>query len=532
MENLECIKNGPNLSADDIIVVACVRNESLRLPDFLAHHRKLGVSCFFIIDNCSDDGTTEFLSAQGDVQLYHTTEAYSESGCGIDWLNAVLSEVAIGHWTLVLDADELFVFPGYETTPLAEFLDWVAKNGADAVAAPMLDMYPQDSIGRIGYQPGVSLLKTCPWFDGTGYSYHRIAPDLEVINRGGPRKRLFWDGYDRDYPSPVLSKIPLIKWQKRFALTASTHQLNGAKLAEATGLLFHFKFLQDFKKNAEAETQRAEHYMGARQYVAYSGVLSESAGLTAFNETSIRFRDTRQLVDLNLMSVPANYPFLASVNSGASGGETQEDTIIQGTWRDFFVVDQSAHDLGGNLRHGDSKTITPALWQALIDRFAPRTMLDVGAGEAHAAAFFARRGIIAHGFDGLRRNIERAVHPIALHDLKAGPYTYPCDLVFCAEVVEHIAEEYLDHLMVTLTNAPVVVMTHAVPGQKGHHHVNLQPSEYWVEKFSMYGYRPTIEIDGLRDIARREDAGSFFAQSGLVFLKAEQNDGFFGHSKT
>ncbi|MEO0342340.1 MAG: glycosyltransferase family 2 protein [Pseudomonadota bacterium] len=524
MENLECIKDGPNISSNAIILVACVRNETLRLPDFLAHHRKLGVSCFFIIDNGSNDGTTEFLRAQDDVQLYYTTEPYSQSGCGIDWLNAVIAEVAIGHWTLVLDADELFVFPGYENTTLAEFLDWAARDGADAIAAPMLDMYPQGAIGGIGYQPGASLLETCPWFDSTGYSYHQINPDLEVIHRGGPRKRLFWDGYDRDYPSPVLFKIPLIKWQQSFALTASTHELKCAKLAEATGLLLHFKFLQDFKENAEAETQRAEHFMGARQYVAYNAILTENTCLTAFNENSKRFTDTRQLAELNLMSVPANYPFLRAVNSCTSGRETQEGVTIQGTWKDFFVVDQSAQDLGGNLRHGDGKTVTPALWQALIDRFAPHSMLDVGAGEAHAAAFFARRGVIAHGFDGLHKNIERAVHPIALHDLKSGPYTYPCDLVYCAEVVEHIAEQYLDHLMVTLTNAPVVVMTHALPGQRGHHHVNLQPPEYWVEKFSTYGYRPTIEIDFLRGIAHNERADSFFAQSGLVFLKAEQNE--------
>lgn len=521
MENLECIKDGPNISSDAIILLACVRNESLRLPGFLAHHRKLGVSAFFMIDNGSDDGTAELLSAQDDVQLYHTTEPYSESSCGIDWLNAVLAEIAIGHWTLVLDADELFVFPGFENTSLAEFVSWVARSGANAVAAPMLDMYPQGSIGGIGYQPGGSLLESCPWFDSTGYSTHRIAPNLEVIHRGGPRKRLFWDGYGRDYPSPVLSKIPLMKWQSDFALTASTHQLEGAKLAEATGLLLHFKFLQDFKDSAESETQRAEHFMGARQYTAYSGVLQENAELTAFCDRSVRFKDSRQLAILNLMSVPADYPFWPKADPSPPDTENREGTIIQGTWKDFFVVDEGARDLGGNLRHGDGKTITPALWKALIDRFAPRTMLDVGAGEAHAAAFFARRGIIAHGFDGLRRNIERAVHPIALHDLKSGPYIYPCDLVFCAEVVEHIAEEYLDHLMVTMTNAPVVVMTHALPGQKGHHHVNLQPPEYWVEKFGKYGYRPTIEIDVLRDIARRERADSFFAQSGLVFLKAE-----------
>lgn len=198
----------------------------------------------------------------------------------------------------------------------------------------------------------------------------------------------------------------------------------------------------------------------------------------------------------------------------ATGGD------MQGHWKDFLIRDETAGDLGGNLRHGDGQTVTPALWQALIDRYAPRVLLDAGAGEGHAAAFFARRGVHAHGFDGLPGNVARAVHPLALHDLKAGPYVYPCDLVLCVEVVEHVHPDHLEALLATLTNAPVIVMTHALPGQRGHHHVNLQPPDYWVGLLDARGYRPAIDIPHLRAIARAEREDSFFAQTGLVFLKS------------
>lgn len=191
---------------------------------------------------------------------------------------------------------------------------------------------------------------------------------------------------------------------------------------------------------------------------------------------------------------------------------------MQGHWKDFLIRDETARDLGGNLRHGDGQTITPALWRALIDRYAPRSMLDLGAGEGHAAAFFARHGVHAHGFDGLQGNVDRAVHPIALHDLKAGAYIYPCDMVHCVEVVEHVHPDYLDNLLITLTNAPVIVMTHALPGQRGHNHVNLQTAEYWVEELDARGYRPAIDIPHLRAIARAERSDSYFAETGLVLL--------------
>ena len=33
------------------------------LPHFLAHYRGLGVGCFVMVDNLSDDGTREYLLA-------------------------------------------------------------------------------------------------------------------------------------------------------------------------------------------------------------------------------------------------------------------------------------------------------------------------------------------------------------------------------------------------------------------------------------------------------------------------------------
>lgn len=192
---------------------------------------------------------------------------------------------------------------------------------------------------------------------------------------------------------------------------------------------------------------------------------------------------------------------------------------MHGYWKDFCVVDKDKPDLGGNLLHGDNQATTPALWQYLIDRFAPRSVLDVGAGQGVALSYFHRAGVVAHGFDGLIQNVENARHPIALHDLKAGPYRFPCDLVYCVEVVEHVEEAYIDNLLGTFRNAPVVAITHAIPGQLGHHHVNTQPQEYWVEKMNGIGYSLSMDNEKFCAIAERENPDSYFAKTGLVFLR-------------
>ena len=86
-----------------------------------------------------------------------------------------------------------------------------------------------------------------------------------------------------------------------------------------------------------------------------------------------------------------------------------------------FVTDSARPDLGGNMRHGDIHTACPALWRYLVERFAVKSVLDVGCGEGHAVSFFQRLGVMAHGIDGLRTNVARSVVPIALHDLLTGP---------------------------------------------------------------------------------------------------------------
>ena len=188
-------------------------------------------------------------------------------------------------------------------------------------------------------------------------------------------------------------------------------------------------------------------------------------------------------------------------------------------WKDFTVVEAGQESLGGNLRHGDTDAITPGLWRYMVDRFAIRSVLDIGAGEGHALNAFHRMGLVAHGFDGLERNVRNARFPIALHDLTRGPYVFPCDMTHCVEVVEHIEESHLDNLLATLANAPVIFMTHALPGQLGHHHVNTREEAYWVDKIGARGYRLSKDNESFREMARRHNENSYFAKSGLVFLK-------------
>ena len=304
-----------DLDESDILVVGCFRNERLRLPWFLTHHRAIGVNWFLLIDNDSDDGSVEFLLEQDDVVLFHTEQTYSEGNFGMAWQNAVLSDLAIGHWTLILDADEIFVFPGYESIQMRQFVDYIENRGADAAIAPLLDMYSDGPIVQTGYVAGENLIERCPFFDASGYELAKPGSNMAGLPiRGGPRERLFWSGRDWDFPPPYLMKIPLIRWRAELRLEASTHMLKGVATADVSGMLLHFKLLQDFSTNAEREVHRKEHFADARQYRAYEEIMLSNAGLAAHWAGSVRFEDSAQLCRLGLMRVPADYPFPVGCN--------------------------------------------------------------------------------------------------------------------------------------------------------------------------------------------------------------------------
>lgn len=187
------------------------------------------------------------------------------------------------------------------------------------------------------------------------------------------------------------------------------------------------------------------------------------------------------------------------------------------------VMDYTRPDLGGNFRHGDDNTFCPYLWRYLINRFAIKSVLDVGCGEGHAVNFFFKQGLMAHGIDGLPINVKRAVVPIALHDILTGPYFMPVDLVWSCEVAEHIAPEKVDHYLDTLANGRIVAMTHAVPDQSGYHHVNCQPPEYWISAMQSRGYELGQSQEFYRQISGKDDVPNYFTATGLVFTRVRSD---------
>jgi 2-polyprenyl-3-methyl-5-hydroxy-6-metoxy-1,4-benzoquinol methylase len=175
--------------------------------------------------------------------------------------------------------------------------------------------------------------------------------------------------------------------------------------------------------------------------------------------------------------------------------------------------------LGGNIIEGDPFTFAPNVWDYLIDRFALKSVLDLGSGVGHAANYFFNKNIQVVAVDGLKDNCEKAVYPTIQIDLTKTKITCKVDLVHCQEVVEHIEDTYIDNLMQSLSCGNLILMTHALPGQGGHHHVNEQLPEYWIEQLKNYGYKIMQEDTRRIRLLAKQDEAHYLSNTALLATK-------------
>lgn len=188
----------------------------------------------------------------------------------------------------------------------------------------------------------------------------------------------------------------------------------------------------------------------------------------------------------------------------------------------MYVADQEQPHLGGNIESGDSWTYCPGVWGYVLDRFGISTVLDLGCGRGHSSAWFQSRARTVIAVDGLRANVSECLHPAILQDLTLAAVYAPVDLVHCHEVVEHIEERYLANVLASLLNGRIILMTNGVPGQAGHHHVNLQPTEYWIQHLVSLGCEYLAEdTRRIRRLAEQDEAWHM-ARTGILLYNPGQ----------
>lgn len=295
------------VAPDDVLCFLCARNEAARLPHFLRHHRALGVRHFLAVDNASSDGTADLLRAQPDVSLWHTDASYKASRFGMDWLTWLMLRHGSGHWCLTLDADELLIYPYWQTRPLPALTGWLDTQGRDSFGALTVDLYPQGPVSEGNLGPEDDPTDHLAWFDAGNYQV-QVQPRMRNLwIQGGARARAFFAESPRR--APTLNKTPLVRWHWRYAYVNSTHTLLPPRLNQVyctdggeltSGIILHTKFLPGITERSAEEKARGEHFGNAAQYAAYYDHLTANPLL--HTPASTRYTGWRQMEALGLMS--------------------------------------------------------------------------------------------------------------------------------------------------------------------------------------------------------------------------------------
>lgn len=172
-------------------------------------------------------------------------------------------------------------------------------------------------------------------------------------------------------------------------------------------------------------------------------------------------------------------------------------------------------------------TWCPEIWDWAMNELGVQSILDVGCGLGYSMEYFAKAGKEVFGVDGSPSAIQKNVMPAEMlhqHDYTLGPWTpeKSYDLVWSSEFLEHVEQQYEPNFLATFNCAAKYLMvTFAVPGQGGHHHVNEQQGEYWIDKFEQEGFRyeADLTMKARKMLPRKGLLGMQFRDKGLVFSK-------------
>jgi D-inositol-3-phosphate glycosyltransferase len=135
----------------------------------------------------------------------------------------------------------------------------------------------------------------------------------------------------------------------------------------------------------------------------------------------------------------------------------------------------------------------------IVAELAPRTVLDAGCTVRFLVEALRERGVEACGVSISEHTIEQA---------RERDY----DLIVCIGVLEHLAPHIAPIAVANLCGHTNEVLFSATPDEfRDPTHLNVQPTEYWVELFGRHGFFRNLDVDA-----------SVIAPEAIHFLRANQ----------
>jgi hypothetical protein len=327
IEHLHGPKSIP-CAKDELIVLAQVRNSRPYLGSFIAHYLSLGAKHIVFLDNVSTDGTVEALRNHENVTVLRTALPFRIYNVAMR--QYLIERFGKGCWTLLVDVDELFDYPFSDVVSLDALLNYLNERSYTAVVAHMLEMFSEEPISRdASLSHDEPLQEKYEYYDVSNIDrkrYERLAKgtgnvvsneDIEVL-RGGIRNTIFGNW-------ALLLKHPLVFLDDKLKpMDLSEHWVANARLADFSGVLYHYKFTNRFYEDVRRSVEeRNRSDRGTERYSKFLEVLERNASLQVRQETARRLESTDDLLDCGFVVVSKDYLDFVKEASGNA-----EDSLL------------------------------------------------------------------------------------------------------------------------------------------------------------------------------------------------------------
>ncbi len=479
-----------------------VRDEMDILRENVEFHLRHGVDFLVITDNGSSDGTREYLAGLQRDGIAHVIDEPEQNYAQAVWVTR-MAQIARdqdgAEWILHNGADEFWV-------PTSDDLKTELKSLAgNVLSCPRWNMLPErEVLARPDYRFYLNRLKV-------------VVPLKDDCVTGCEQRSMFLWG-----ASPkVLTRAEGLL---RVAQGNHSATMDSARVGRSTNIqILHFpvrsyeqferKVLNggaSYARNTELAQNVGWHWR--RWYRLWQqGKLREEfiRLLPAGEPLAELLRDGRIIVDDSFQKV-FREPTPAFVDAQGIAIYTSDFYSMHNPWRQEY------------------ETIA----ELLADKLQFDSVLDLGCGNGFLIDSLQRRGRSVRGLEGSANALVQAPETIrssiSLCDLRLPAYIGRFDLVICTEVAEHLEEHYADTLVDSICRSARnhVFFTGATPEQTGGiGHINLQPHEYWIEKFRQRGFDLRSDLTGSmrRHLRHSLKAIVWFPNNALLFQKRSRS---------
>ncbi|WP_425038956.1 glycosyltransferase family 2 protein [Primorskyibacter sp. S187A] len=331
-----------DVDPDKISLFIPVKNEMGLIPAFLGYYRSIGYEQFLFFDDQSDDGTFEYLTAQDDCIVIHTTMTFGEEleYTGPTHKNqretrfGTFSKMAIPHHFLpgkivgYYDADEFLLLPP-GVSHISEVHDRIDALESTGLYATVVEFFPRSTESFKKPLPSTfeGLMEEYGWFEAedlfdpmapldkkgkpvfhTPSKSMRLFEDYKIdpiIERNTLREKIYLSSKekrDQGFNRSARHKTPILRRTDE-SFMFSCHDAIVPPSGEILLTLAHFVFTSNFAQKIENARKWKAHVKGAAKYNYYRRLLDAMDGVEDgfLTERSQKYENPQQLIDCGLM---------------------------------------------------------------------------------------------------------------------------------------------------------------------------------------------------------------------------------------